>query len=208
MSNDKRSKAPGFTVYTDGCCLKNPGGPGGWSAIVLKPDGSRFVTLRGCNPVTTNNRMEMMAAIFGISATPERCRVTVYTDSQYLKNGATAWREIWKRRGYVRVKNPDLWKSIHSLMESRDVGFKWVRGHNGDPLNEECDKLAGVAARGIKNKPIVVHPEPPEMSKCWTELEHCVDCHQPTRFWMEDMHTPLCEDCCRKRNENRTHSHD
>ena len=119
-------------IYTDGSCLHNPG-PGGWGAIVLRDNGepARF---SGSHPHTTNNRMELTAAIKGLEATPPGSAVALYSDSQYLVNTMT---KNWKRR-----KNHDLWEQLDSLAGTREVIWYWIYGHAGDRWNEEADRLA------------------------------------------------------------------
>ena len=128
-------------IYTDGSCLVNPG-PGGWAAIVMSDEEP--LRLSGGEPETTNNRMELTAAIEGLEAVPAGSVVTVYSDSSYLVNTMT---KNWKRNA-----NHDLWQRLDRLRAERQVSWEWVRGHNGHPLNEEADRLAGaamqVAARG------------------------------------------------------------
>lgn len=126
-----------ITIYTDGSCLNNPG-PGGWGAIVLRSNGEPE-RMSGSHPHTTNNRMEMMAAIKGLEATPAGTAVAVNSDSQYLVNTMTL---NWKRR-----KNHDLWKQLDSLSDERYVTWSWVRGHDGDQWNTEADRLAVLAAK-------------------------------------------------------------
>ncbi len=136
-------------LYTDGACSGNPG-PGGWGAILRY--GTRERELSGAAPQTTNNRMELMAVIEGLSALKEPCRVTVTTDSRYVADGMQkGWARDWQKRGWVKkdkkpALNPDLWERLLSLCELHTVTFVWVRGHAEHPLNERCDKLA-VAAR-------------------------------------------------------------
>lgn len=131
-------------IYTDGACIGNPG-PGGWAAIVLT--GAARDTLAGGEPGTTNNRMEMTAAIRALESLPEPAPVELHTDSTYLKDGITKWIHGWKRNGWRTasrrpVKNRDLWEELDSLARRHRVTWHWVRGHEGDPLNEECDRLA------------------------------------------------------------------
>ena len=131
-----------LTVYTDGSCLSNPG-PGGWGAIILRKNGEPE-RLSGGHPHTTNNRMEMTAAIKGLEATPPGTAVAVNSDSQYLVNTMTL---NWKRR-----KNQDLWQQLDSLSESRYVTWFWVRGHDGDHWNSEADRLAVSAAKSTQRR--------------------------------------------------------
>ena len=120
-----------FPIYTDGACIGNPG-PGGWGAIIVEDGVKR--TLSGGEAHTTNNRMEMMAAIQGLEAVPEGAQVLLTSDSQYLINTMT---KNWKRN-----VNRDLWDRLDKLAQARGIRWAWVRGHNGHPENEEVDKLA------------------------------------------------------------------
>ncbi|MEE2691933.1 MAG: ribonuclease HI [Pseudomonadota bacterium] len=129
-------------IYTDGACAGNPG-PGGWGVLIL--NGSERVELSGGASATTNNRMEMMAAIEALRATTGPIRL--HTDSQYLKNGVTQWMKNWKRNGWrtadrKAVKNKDLWETLDALSAGRAIEWRWVRGHDGDPGNERADELA------------------------------------------------------------------
>jgi ribonuclease HI len=131
-------------VFTDGACSANPG-PGGWAAI-LRYRG-REKEISGFNPSTTNNRMEMTAVIEALGELKEPCRVTVYTDSQYLQKGITGWIEKWKRNGWRTsqkepVKNKDLWEALEEAAQRHEIEWMWVRGHQGHPENERCDALA------------------------------------------------------------------
>ncbi len=139
-------------IYTDGACSGNPG-PGGWG-VLLRWRGverERF----GGEPHTTNNRMELMAAIEGLAALKRRLPVRLYTDSTYVKQGITQWVPRWKRNGWrtaskAPVKNADLWQRLAELNERHDVEWRWVKGHAGHPDNERADELArrGVPGRG------------------------------------------------------------
>lgn len=131
-----------LTIYTDGSCLSNPG-PGGWGAIVLR-DGGEPERLSGGDPDTTNNRMEMTAAIKGLEAAAAGTPVSIHSDSQYLVNTMT---KNWKRR-----KNHDLWGQLDSLSQTRNITWIWVRGHNGDRWNEEVDRLAVSAAKSHQSR--------------------------------------------------------
>ena len=139
------------TIYTDGACHGNPG-PGGYAAILLF-NGKRKELSQGYRN-TTNNRMELRAAISGLAALSDKCRVTLYSDSQYLVQGMTqGWAVKWRANGWKRnkkeaAKNPDLWDKLLNLSEHHEVEFKWTRGHAGDVENERCDELANQAARG------------------------------------------------------------
>ena len=138
------------TIYTDGACLGNPG-PGGYCAILLYRDHRR--ELSGGYRQTTNNRMELMAAIIGLEALKEKCQVTLHSDSEYLVNAmskgwAWRWRENrWRRNKREKVLNPDLWERLLQLCEQHEVRFNWVKGHAGTPENARCDELAMQAAQ-------------------------------------------------------------
>lgn len=136
-------------IYTDGACLGNPG-PGGWAAIVVAEGGER--ELSGFEPDTTNNRMELLAAIEALRSLPEPAEVDLHTDSQYLRNGMTDWLPRWKRNGWrtaakTPVKNVDLWQALDALAARHRIRWHWVRGHDGHPENERCDALANAAIR-------------------------------------------------------------
>ena len=131
-------------IYTDGACRGNPG-KGGWGAILVY--GVYEKELSGGERETTNNRMELTAAIEGLSALKEPCEVTLYSDSKYLVDAyLNGWVESWRsagwRRGREALKNPDLWERLYSLTERHTVTFVWVKGHNGHDYNERCDRLA------------------------------------------------------------------
>jgi ribonuclease HI len=149
-------------VHTDGACSGNPG-PGGWGAI-LEYDG-RERELFGGAPETTNNRMELTAAIEALSALKRPCAVELHTDSEYLRNGITQWIHGWKRNGWKTrerqpVKNADLWQALDALIARHDVSWHWVRGHSGHAINERADLLARKGMAPFlkpKNRP----PPPP-----------------------------------------------
>jgi ribonuclease HI len=137
------------TIYTDGACLGNPG-PGGWAALLQGTNGERELT--GFDPATTNNRMELLAALEGLRALGERSEVDLHTDSQYLRNGMNDWLARWKRNGWRTaskqpVKNVDLWQALDEAAAQHVVRWHWVRGHDGHPENERCDALANEAIR-------------------------------------------------------------
>ncbi len=133
-------------IYTDGACANNPHGNGGYGAIIV--NGEQRLELSEGFRKTTNNRMEMYAAIKGLEALTEPCRVTLFSDSQYLVNSVTkGWVYRWQKNNWMRNKtdpalNVDLWKRILQLCEKHQVTFQWVRGHAGHPENERCDQLA------------------------------------------------------------------
>lgn len=135
-------------MFTDGACRGNPG-PGGWG-VLLRSKGMEK-EMYGGEPHTTNNRMELMAAIQGLEALTRPCRVVLTTDSQYVMKGITEWMEAWQRRGWKTsnkqpVKNVDLWQRLSAALERHEVEWHWVRGHTGHPENERADVLAN---RGI-----------------------------------------------------------
>jgi ribonuclease HI len=135
-------------IFTDGACRGNPG-PGGWGAL-LRFDGVEK-ELYGGEPNTTNNRMELQAAIEALRALTRPCRVELTTDSEYVRNGITTWLDNWKRKGWKTaarkpVKNADLWRALDAENQRHQVRWHWVRGHTGHPENERADQLAN---RGI-----------------------------------------------------------
>ena len=142
-------------LFTDGACLGNPG-PGGYGAI-LRYKGTEK-ELSGGESVTTNNRMELTAAIAGLSALKEPCKVTLVSDSKYLIDGMTkGWAASWKARGWKKADrkpalNPDLWDRLLALDAIHDITYVWVKGHNEHPENERCDRLAVAAAEKFKEQ--------------------------------------------------------
>ena len=132
------------TIYTDGGCDPNPG-VGGWGAILIY--GGSYKELSGGELCSTNNRMEMTAAIKALEALKRKCKAIIYTDSEYLQKGITQWLPGWKRRNWRRkggeIKNLDLWRRLDELAQAHDVEWRWVRGHTGNIHNERCDSLAG-----------------------------------------------------------------
>ncbi|KGA02690.1 ribonuclease H [Cobetia amphilecti] len=134
-------------MHTDGACRGNPG-PGGWGAILVS--GKHRKELNGSEAQTTNNRMEMMAAVEALKALTKRCQVVLWTDSEYVKNGITKWVHGWVKRGWKTaakqpVKNEDLWKALLAQSERHDIEWRWVKGHSGDEGNERADALANEA---------------------------------------------------------------
>ena len=133
------------TLYTDGACSGNPG-PGGWGAILMY--GQHKKELSGGEAMTTNNRMELTAAIEALAALKEPCRVTLTSDSKYLVDAITqGWAKSWQAKGWRKADkspalNPDLWEKLLKLLDSHEVELVWVKGHDGHPYNERCDKLA------------------------------------------------------------------
>jgi ribonuclease HI len=136
------------TIYTDGACKGNPG-PGGWGAWLKS--GEHEKELFGGERLTTNNRMELTAVIEALAVLKTKTQVTIYTDSEYVRNGITTWIHGWKARGWKTadkkpVKNVELWQRLDSLNSSHAVTWRWVKGHSGDPGNERAD---GLANRGV-----------------------------------------------------------
>ena len=137
------------TIFTDGACHGNPG-PGGWAAVLIAGNHRREIS--GYEPHTTNNRMELRAAIEALRALREPCEVDLHTDSQYLRNGMEQWLAKWKRNGWRTadrkpVKNVDVWQQLDAAADSHVIRWHWVRGHDGHPENERCDFLANEAIR-------------------------------------------------------------
>lgn len=142
-------------AFTDGACLGNPG-PGGWG-VVLRWRG-REKELSGGEPMATNNRMEMMAAIAALESLKRSSRIAIHTDSTYLRDGMTNWIHRWKQNGWrtaskKAVKNIDLWQRLDEALSRHEVSWHWVRGHAGHPENERADRLAGAAARAFADRP-------------------------------------------------------
>ena len=141
-------------IHTDGACSGNPG-PGGWGAV-LKYNGT-VKELKGGAPLTTNNQMELTAAIEALNALKRPCEVELHTDSQYVKNGLTKWIHGWKRNGWRTadkkpVKNAELWQALDAAVQRHKIDWLWVRGHAGDPMNERADQLANEGMAPFKTK--------------------------------------------------------
>lgn len=139
---------PHVEIATDGACKGNPG-PGGWGAVIRM--GEKEKELSGGEPLTTNNRMEMTAAISGLNALTKPCRVTLSTDSRYVIDGLTKWIKGWQRNGWKTadkkpVKNADLWQALLDAAKPHRIEWVWVKGHAGHPENERADRLASDAA--------------------------------------------------------------
>jgi ribonuclease HI len=140
---------PEVVIYTDGACSGNPG-PGGWGALMIS--GGHRKDICGGEPDTTNNRMELMAAIQALEALTKSCKVELHTDSTYVMKGISEWIHNWKKRGWKTadkkpVKNEDLWRRLDQARLRHEVDWRWVKGHAGHELNEHADALAG---RGLK----------------------------------------------------------
>ncbi|MBW1782286.1 MAG: ribonuclease HI [Deltaproteobacteria bacterium] len=139
-------------IFTDGACSGNPG-PGGYGSLLRYGDVTKEIS--GCEPDTTNNRMEMMAVIEALRQLKRPCKVTLYTDSRYVMRGMTEWISGWIRRNWINsqkkpVVNRDLWEKILELSKPHQIQWKWVRGHTGHPENERCDRLARNALEKCK----------------------------------------------------------
>ena len=141
-------------IYTDGACSGNPG-PGGWGAILTM--GEHRKEISGGERETTNNRMELMAAISALEALKQRCAVTLFTDSNYVKDGISSWIHGWKKNGWRTadkkpVKNAELWQRLETARARHDVTWQWVKGHAGHPENERADELAREGMAPFKRK--------------------------------------------------------
>ena len=135
-------------IYTDGSCIGNPGS-GGWAAIILNGDKQDIISGRKKN--TTNNQMELMAAIKALVFFSKKQKIRIYTDSNYVKEGITNWIKIWEKNNWKtankkKVKNVELWIKLNTLSNFHDIEWKWVKAHSGDPMNNMVDKLARKAA--------------------------------------------------------------
>jgi ribonuclease HI len=134
---------PHVTIYTDGACEPNPG-PGGWGALL--ESGTQARELSGGEPATTNNRMELTAAVEALQALKRPCQIDFYTDSEYLRKGITEWLPGWRRRNWRRkggeLANVDLWQALDQAIQPHQITWRWVRGHAGNPGNERVDQLA------------------------------------------------------------------
>ncbi len=147
-----------FFAYTDGACSGNPG-PGGWGTLLQAKEGNAVVKereLKGGEALTTNNQMELMAAIMALETLGKPCAITVVTDSQYVKNGVTGWIHGWKRNGWRTaakkpVKNAELWQRLDEAQARHHVTWEWVKGHAGHPENERADELARAGMAPFKS---------------------------------------------------------
>ncbi len=155
--NAKAASKKIVEIFTDGACSGNPG-PGGWGAILRY--GTTEKEMNGGEPQTTNNRMELMAAIMAIEAVKRPCEIHLHTDSEYLRQGITTWIHSWKARNWRTadkkpVKNVDLWQRLERAIETHDVHWHWVKGHSGHVENERADELARLAIRQMKDASIL-----------------------------------------------------
>jgi len=133
-------------IYTDGACRGNPG-PGGWGVLMIS--GTHSKSMHGGTPDTTNNRMELTAAIKALNTLKKSSKVTLFTDSKYVMDGINKYIKVWKDKGWKKsnnkkVKNKDLWQALDQATSNHDISWEWVRGHTGDPGNEEADRLANL----------------------------------------------------------------
>ena len=151
---------PELFAYTDGACSGNPG-PGGWGVLLVAREGGQVIKereLKGGAAETTNNRMELLAAINALETLERPSRLTLVTDSAYVKGGITEWLPAWKRNGWRTatkkpVKNEDLWHRLDAAQEHHEVSWEWVKGHAGHPENERADALARAGMKPFKPKP-------------------------------------------------------
>jgi len=139
-----------YKIYTDGACSGNPG-PGGWGAVILDQDNKQK-NISGSEKNTTNNRMELLAAIMSLKKIKSNSEVIIFTDSTYVKNGITEWMKNWKKNGWKNsskkpVKNKDLWEKLDKLCEANSVSWKWVKGHSTNEFNNLADELASKAIK-------------------------------------------------------------
>ena len=167
MKPEKRDNAKQqVTIYTDGACRGNPG-PGGWAAVLIYRDARREIS--GSAQNTTNNRMELMAAIEALNALKRPCAVELFTDSEYLRQGIQSWLPRWKTRRFRTVdgqpvKNQDLWQKLEQVASRHEIHWKWIRGHAGNPMNELCDQLAKEALECRLN-PLAMEAAAPPLQK-------------------------------------------
>src|SRR4051794_26034541 len=156
MTPDPTAPADFVRLFTDGACSGNPG-PGGWAYILKHPASGQILDASGAEPVTTNNRMELMGVIEGLASLRRPCRVELITDSQYVAKGVAEWMPKWKAQGWQRkeggrlkpVMNEDLWRRVDELTARHQVRVTHVLGHNGHPENEACDRMAVAAYRAL-----------------------------------------------------------
>lgn len=153
MSAPESDSKKRIEIYTDGACSGNPG-PGGWGAILRFQGKEREIS--GGEASTTNNQMELQAAIEALRALKEPCVVDLYTDSQYLRQGITQWIHNWKRNGWKTadrkpVKNQSLWERLDELVQTHTINWHWLKGHAGHPENERCDELARAEIDRLRN---------------------------------------------------------
>jgi ribonuclease HI len=210
--NNPSSEGQHVEIYTDGGCEPNPG-PGGYGAVLIHPKTTKRKETSGGFRKTTNNRMEIFAAIAGLDMLKQPCKVTVFSDSQYVvKAMMEGWVAAWKRKGWWRTKterpeNVDLWQRLDALCQTHQVEFRWVKGHAGNPENERCDQLAMAALRqpnlpvddGYENKPETegVRPDMQEgepCRKCSTPVIKRTGKWKPTHDYYYEFHL-ICPNC-------------
>jgi len=148
------SELPQVEIFTDGACKGNPG-PGGWGALIRM--GAREKEVSGGDPLTTNNRMELVAAIKALEALSKPCRVTLTTDSNYVRDGIMKWIHGWQRNGWRTadrkpVKNAELWQELLAASKSHEIEWRWVKGHSGHAENDRVDELACAAAEAARGR--------------------------------------------------------
>ena len=156
------------TIHTDGACEGNPG-PGGWAAVL--EHGGRTKEIAGGVAATTNNRMELQAAIAALNALKEPCEVELFTDSEYLRDGVTEWLSVWKARGWRTadkkpVKNEDLWRQLDEAAARHRIQWHWLKGHAGHPLNERCDWRARAEIEALRKR-----STPAQLAACLEEFD-------------------------------------
>jgi ribonuclease HI len=208
MSEPYQAANPHVEIYTDGGCEPNPG-VGGYGVVLLHP--KKRAEASGGFRLTTNNRMEIYAAILGLEMLTKPCKATLYSDSEYLVNSMTkGWAQTWKKKKWwrkqtERVPNSDLWERLLALCEKHQVEFRWVKGHAGNRENERCDQLSMEALRkpdlpvdeGYKNKADGVRPEMQEgepCRKCSTLLVKLPGIRKPNRDWYFEYYL-WCQKC-------------
>jgi len=160
--NSQSAKTSRITIYTDGACSGNPG-PGGWGAILIS--GNHRKEINGGDPATTNNRMELQAAVSALGQLKVPSCVDIYTDSNYVRDGITRWIRNWKRNGWKTaakkpVKNEDLWRELDDAAARHEIEWHWVKGHAGDPENERADELARQGVTSAKSGSLSAGPAP------------------------------------------------
>ncbi|MBL0869742.1 MAG: ribonuclease HI [Phycisphaerales bacterium] len=153
-AGENATSRPTVELFTDGACSGNPG-PGGWAFILKHPATGKLLKHAGGEPGTTNNKMELLAVIKGLSALSRPSNVELFSDSQYVLKGLSEWIDSWKKRGWKTaskspVKNQDLWQTLDELRAKHNLKFHWVRGHAGHPENEECDRMAVEAIESVR----------------------------------------------------------
>jgi ribonuclease HI len=152
-----------ITIYTDGSCSPNPG-PGGWAALLLFTGSGKVIELQGAEVATTNNRMELQAALSAMESLQESCSLEIITDSKYLQRGVSEWLERWKKKQWrtaegLPVKNRDLWEKFALELERHEVCWKWVKGHGADPCNIRVDELAAAARKSLPAAEVALDAE-------------------------------------------------